>query len=87
MMSITGTLVMVEVKLNEAGMNSHELSSGMLEHAEADSEAEPVKPAAAWKFNMVEPCSPGLPTRMRLGLAEIANVLLTVTWTGAEFEP
>ena len=85
--SVTGTVVVVAEKLTVPGVKVHVLSTGRLEHAEAESMPEPVNPVAAWNVSVVEPDWPGLGTRMVVGDAVIRNVLLTATWTGVEVDP
>ena len=87
MVSVTGTVVALDVKLTVLGVNVHVLSYGRFEQAEVESMAEPVNPAAAWKVSVVDPDWPGARTTMVVGDAVIRNVLLTVTCTAGEVEP
>jgi hypothetical protein len=72
--SVTGTLVMDEVKLTVEGLKLQALSGGKAEHVEEISVAEPVKPFFAANVRIVDPDWPGLATVTLSGLAAIVKV-------------
>lgn len=70
---VTGTDVVVDVKVTVAGLKLQLLSGGRLKQSDAHSVADPVKSSCEVNVSGVEPDCPGLATVMVVGLAVIVN--------------
>jgi len=73
MVSVTGIVVVEDVKAMVAGLKLHAASEGRFEHIDGESVAEPVRPFSAVNVRVVDPDWPGLATMTLAGLAAIVK--------------
>ena len=85
--SVTGTVVIDDVKATVEGLKLQALSEGRCEHKLGVSAVEPAKPFCAVNVSIVEPDWPGLVITMVVGFAAIANPAPKITEIACEVDP
>ena len=85
--SVTGTVVVAEVKVTVAGLKLQLLFGGKLEHIVGESVAEPANPFCGANVILVDPDCPALAMLIDVGLAVIVKVCPTSITVTCDVDP